>query len=115
MVREQTRQKAEEALVLLEVQGTEALRMQKQTEGVSLAMLIEEKNKAEAVRANAEVSLIMRVRAFVCFPPKVPSVRSLDNQEKYMPRRYVRVLHQRNRSADLLGGCFAVAVTITFL
>lgn len=54
-MRERTKQKAEEAVILLEVQGTEALRMQKQKEGVSLAMLIEEKNKAEAVRAKAEV------------------------------------------------------------
>lgn len=56
MVREQTKQKAEEALVLLNVQGTEALRVQKQKEGVSLAMLIEERNKAEAIRAKADVS-----------------------------------------------------------
>ena len=55
MVRERTKQKAEEAVILLEVQGTEALRQQKQKEGGSLAMLIEEKNKAEAVRVNAEV------------------------------------------------------------
>ena len=55
VVRERTKQRAEEALVLLEVQGTEALTMQKQKEGVSLAMLIEEKNKAEAIRVSAEV------------------------------------------------------------
>lgn len=54
VVRERTKQKAEEAIILLEVQGTEALRQQKQKEGGSLAMLIEEKNKAEAVRVNAE-------------------------------------------------------------
>ena len=56
VVREQTKQRAEEALVMLDVQGTEALTMQKQKEGVSLAMLIEEKNKAEAIRAKADVS-----------------------------------------------------------
>ena len=55
MIREWTKQKAEEALILLEVQGTEALKAQKQKEGVSLAMLIEEKNRAEAVRAKADV------------------------------------------------------------
>ena len=56
VVREQTKQRAEEALVMLDVQGTEALTMQKQKEGVSLAMLIEEKNRAEAIRAKADVS-----------------------------------------------------------
>ena len=55
VVREKTKQKAEEAVILLEVQGTEALRQQKQKEGGSLAMLIEEKNKAEAIRVSAEV------------------------------------------------------------
>ncbi|CAM9159546.1 unnamed protein product [Ectocarpus sp. 12 AP-2014] len=54
VVREQTKQRAEEALVMLDVQGTEALTMQKQKEGVSKAMLIEEKNKAEAIRAKAD-------------------------------------------------------------
>lgn len=54
VVKEQTKQEAEKALVLLEVQGTEAMRMQKQKEGVSLAMLIEERNKAEAIRAKAD-------------------------------------------------------------
>ena len=55
VVREQTKQRAEEALVMLDVQGTEALTAQKQKEGVSLAMLIEEKNRAEAIRAKADV------------------------------------------------------------
>ncbi|CAM9291103.1 unnamed protein product, partial [Hapterophycus canaliculatus] len=54
VVREQTKQRAEEALILLDVQGTEALTMQKQKEGLSLAMLIEEKNRAEAIRAKAD-------------------------------------------------------------
>eukprot|EP00752_Nemacystus_decipiens_P013019 g11517.t1 len=54
VVREQTKQRAEEALVMLDVQGTEALTTQKQKEGVSLAMLIEEKNRAEAIRAKAD-------------------------------------------------------------
>lgn len=62
VVREQTRQRAEEALVMLEVQGTVALTAQKQKEGVSLAMLIEEKNKAEAVRAKADVSTLLCVQ-----------------------------------------------------
>lgn len=61
VVREQTKQRAEEALILLDVQGTEALTMQKQKEGLSLAMLIEEKNKAEAIRAKAEVGAIVSV------------------------------------------------------
>ncbi|CAM9891122.1 unnamed protein product, partial [Choristocarpus tenellus] len=56
VVRENTRQQAEEAVILLEVQGTDALRAQKEKEGVSLAMLIEEKNRAEAIRARAEAN-----------------------------------------------------------
>ena len=56
MVKERTKQKAEEALILLEVQGTEALRVQKLKEGASLAMLIEERNTAEGVRARTDVS-----------------------------------------------------------
>ncbi|CAM9937524.1 unnamed protein product, partial [Choristocarpus tenellus] len=54
VVREQTKQKVEQAIILLEVQGTEALRAQKVKEGESLAMLIEEKNKAEALRIRAD-------------------------------------------------------------
>lgn len=57
-MREKTKQKAEEALILLEVQGTESLRVQKQKEGISKAMLIEEKNRAEAVRAKADVRVV---------------------------------------------------------
>lgn len=56
MVREETKQEDEKARVLLEVQHTEALRVQKQKEGISLANLIEERNKAEAIRAAADVS-----------------------------------------------------------
>lgn len=67
VVREQTKQRAEEALILLDVQGTEALTMQKQKEGLSLAMLIEEKNKAEAIRAKADVSAkSVSLRTVVC-------------------------------------------------
>ncbi|CAN0067428.1 unnamed protein product, partial [Laminaria digitata] len=51
---EVTQQKAKEALILLEVEGTEALRRQKNREGYALAALFEEKNKAEAVRAAAD-------------------------------------------------------------
>ena len=65
VVKEQTKQKAEEALILLEVQGTEALRAQKQKEGVSLAMLIEERNRAQAVRAKADVSVAPPSSVFV--------------------------------------------------
>ncbi|CAM9317725.1 unnamed protein product [Ascophyllum nodosum] len=54
VVKERTKQKAEEALILLEVQGTEALRVQKLKEGASLAMLIEERNTAEGVRARTD-------------------------------------------------------------
>ena len=53
---EVTRQKAKEAVILLEVEGTEALRRQKNREGYALASLMEEKNKAEAVRSAADVS-----------------------------------------------------------
>ena len=53
---EVTQQKAKEALILLEVEGTEALRRQKNREGYALASLLEEKNKAEAVRNAADVS-----------------------------------------------------------
>lgn len=60
VVRETTRQKAEEAVIMLQVEETEALRIQKQKEGVSLAKLIEEKNKAEAVRVMSEVQLMSK-------------------------------------------------------
>eukprot|EP00904_Undaria_pinnatifida_P005772 jgi/Undpi1/2324/HiC_scaffold_13.g05707.m1 len=51
---EVTQQKAKEAVILLEVEGTEALRRQKNREGYALASLLEEKNKAEAVRNAAD-------------------------------------------------------------
>lgn len=55
VIREQTKQKAEESLIMLEVQSTQAEIVQKQKEGLSLAMLIEEKNRAEVVRAKSQV------------------------------------------------------------
>lgn len=96
VVREMTRQKAEEALVLLEVQGTEALRLQKQKEGISLAMLIEEKNKAEAVRANADVSRMRVVPELV--PPVAISLYQYRFPYRYAYRYGYRGLHRGSRS-----------------
>lgn len=53
-VREETRQKIEESTILLQVQELEAAREQKASEGKSLAVLIQEKNKAAGYEATAK-------------------------------------------------------------
>merc|ERR1712110_1011007 len=54
VVKETTRQEVERSQVLVEVAEREALRIQKEKEGESLAVLIQERNRAEAVRVTAE-------------------------------------------------------------
>lgn len=47
---------------MLEVEGTYAKRTQKEKEGSSLAALIEERNRAEGVKAAADVSALLFLR-----------------------------------------------------
>merc|ERR1712110_657111 len=54
VVKETTRQEVERAQVLVEVADREAMRVQKEKEGESKAVLIEETNRATAVRVTAE-------------------------------------------------------------